>query len=92
MFLVLYVDDILLIGNEVGVMSSVKVWLSSQFDMKDLGEANFILEIKFWRDRKNKMLGLSQAGYIDKNLERFNMQNSKKILLPFRYGVLLCDN
>ena len=59
MFLVLYVDDILFIGNDVGVMSSVKVWLSSQFDMKDLGEANFILGIKFWRDRKNKMLGLS---------------------------------
>ena len=39
MFLVLYVDDILLIGNDVGVMSSVKVWLSSQFDMNDLGEA-----------------------------------------------------
>ena len=37
MFLVLYIDDILLIGNDVRVMSSVKVWLSSQFDMKDLG-------------------------------------------------------
>ena len=48
MFLVLYVDDILLIGNDVGVMSSVKIWLSSQFDMKDLGEANFILGIKLW--------------------------------------------
>ena len=48
MSLVLYVDDILLIGNDVGVMSSVKVWLSSQFDMKDLGEANFIVEIKLW--------------------------------------------
>ena len=77
-FLVLYVDDILLIGNEVGVMSSIKVWLSSQFDMKDLGKANFILGIKLWRDRKNKMLSLSQAGYINKVLERFNMQNSKK--------------
>ena len=49
MFLVLYVDDILLIENDVGVMLSVKVWLSSQFDMKDLGEANFILGIKLWR-------------------------------------------
>ena len=45
-FLVLYVDDILLIGNDVGVLSSVKVWLSSQFDMKDLGEASHILGIK----------------------------------------------
>ena len=47
MFLMLYVDDILLFGNDVGVMSSVKVWLSSQFDMKDLGEANFILGSSF---------------------------------------------
>ena len=91
MFLVLYVDDILLIGNDVGVMSSVKVWLSSQFDM-DLGEANFILGIKFWRDRKNKMLGLSRSGYIDKFLERFSMQNSKKGLLPFRHGVPLSND
>ena len=59
MFLVLYVDDILLIGNDVRVMSLVKVWLLSQFDMKDLGEANFILGIKLWQDCKDKMLGLS---------------------------------
>ena len=78
MFLVLYVDDILLIGNDVEIMSSVKIWLSSQFDMKDLDEANFILGIKLWRDHKNRMLGLSQARYIDKVLERFSMQNSKK--------------
>ena len=46
MFLVLYVDNIILIGNDVGVMSSIKIWLSNQFDMKDLGKANYILGIK----------------------------------------------
>ena len=46
MFLVLYVDDILLIVNDVGVMSSIKICLPSQFYMKDLDEANFILGIK----------------------------------------------
>ena len=34
-FLVLYVDDILLIGNDVDMMTSVKVWLSKTFSMKD---------------------------------------------------------
>ena len=92
MFLVLYVDDILLIGNNVGVMSLVKIWLSSQFDMKGLVEANFILEIQLWRNHKNKMFDLSQDGYIDKVLERFSMQNSKKGLLPFRHGVPLSDD
>ena len=51
-FLVLYVDDILLIGNNVAELSTVKVWLASIFDMKDLGEASYILGIKLIRDRK----------------------------------------
>ena len=66
--------------------------MSSQFDIKDFGEANYILGIKLWRDRKNRMLGLSQAGYIDKVLEQFSMQNSKNGLLPFRHGVPLSDD
>ena len=88
-FLVLYVDDILLIGNDVGELSAVKVWLSSQFEMKDLGEASYILGIKLMRDRKRRMLGLSQASYIDAILARFSMQDSKKGFLPFRHGISL---
>ncbi|WKA02463.1 hypothetical protein VitviT2T_020650 [Vitis vinifera] len=45
-FLVLYMDDILLIGNCIGMLTSVKDWLSQRFDMKDLGEAAHILGIK----------------------------------------------
>ena len=88
-FLVLYVDDILLIGNDIGVLSDVKSWLASQFQMKDLGEASYVLGIQIIRDRKNKLLALSQASYIDKILMRFSMQNSKKGNLPFRHGVHL---
>ena len=40
-------DDILLIGNDVGMLSVVRIWLSNQFDVKDLGKANYILGIKF---------------------------------------------
>ena len=75
-FLVLYVNDILLIGNDVAVLS--KVWLSNQFDMKDLGEASYILGIKIIRDHKNRMLDLSQATFINAILARFSMPDSKK--------------
>ena len=51
-FVVLYVDDILVIGNNVGMLSIVKVWLPNTFDMKDLGEASYILGVKLFRDRK----------------------------------------
>ena len=88
-FLVLYVDDILLIGNDVGKLSEVKIWLAKQFDMKDLGEAAYILGIQIFRDRKNRMLALSQASYVDKMMDRFAMKDSKKGMLPFRHGVYL---
>ena len=48
-FLVLYVDNILLIGNDIGAMSSIKIWLFSHFAMKDLGEASYIVGIKLFR-------------------------------------------
>ena len=50
-FLVLYVDDILLIGNDIPTLQSVKSWLGKCFSMKDLGEAAYILGIKIYRDR-----------------------------------------
>ena len=78
-FLVLYVDDIFLIGNNVETLSNVKKWLAEKFQMKDLGEASYVLGIQILRDRKNKLLALSQANYIDKVLERFSMENSRKV-------------
>ena len=67
-FLVLYVDDILIIGNDVGMLSTVKVWLANTFDIKNLGEASYILEIKHFRDQKRRIMGLSQAVYIKKTV------------------------
>ena len=67
-FLVLYVDDILLIGNEVKILSDVKTWLANQFQMKDLGEASYVIGIQILRDRKKRQLAMSQASYIDKIL------------------------
>ena len=58
-FLVLYVDDILLIGNAILALQGVKVWLLSQLSMKDLGEASYIIGMKIYRDRSKKLLGLS---------------------------------
>ncbi|KAL0561491.1 hypothetical protein IC582_001919 [Cucumis melo] len=88
-FLVFYVDDILLIGNDIGLLTDIKQWLATQFQMKDLGEAQFVLGIQIFRDRKNKMLALSQASYIDKIVVKYSMQKSKRGLLPFRHGVTL---
>ncbi|KAL0409768.1 UNVERIFIED_CONTAM: hypothetical protein Sradi_1911200 [Sesamum radiatum] len=60
-YLVLYVDDILLIGNDLKMLGDIKSWLSTQFPMKDMGEASYILGIKIYRDRSRRMLGLTQS-------------------------------
>jgi hypothetical protein len=45
-FLVLYVDDILLASSDVHLLLETKRFLSSHFDMKDLGEACYVLGIE----------------------------------------------
>jgi hypothetical protein len=77
-FLVLYVNDILLIRNDIQMMEAVKSSLRKCFSMKDLGETAYILDIKIYRDRSKRLIGLSQDAYIDKILNRFNIQDSKK--------------
>ncbi|KAL0453622.1 UNVERIFIED_CONTAM: hypothetical protein Slati_1340300 [Sesamum latifolium] len=88
-YLVLYVDDILLIGNDIKMLGDIKAWLSMQFFMKDMGEASYILGIKIYRDRSRRMLGLIPSSYIEKVLKRFKMENSKRGFLPMRRGVKL---
>ena len=89
MFLVIYVDDILLIGNDVPTLEIIKSWLGKSFSMKDLGEAVYILGIKIYRDRSRRLLRLSQSTYLDKVLKRFNMQDSKKGFIPMNHGLTL---
>ena len=48
MFLVLYVDDILLIGNDIPMLEAIKTALRKSFSMKDLGEAAYILGIRIY--------------------------------------------
>jgi hypothetical protein len=72
-FLILYVDDILLASSDVSLLLETKRFLSSNFDMKDLGEASFVLGIEIHRDRGKGLLGLSQKAYLEKVLKKFSM-------------------
>ncbi|RVW47612.1 Retrovirus-related Pol polyprotein from transposon TNT 1-94 [Vitis vinifera] len=60
--------------------------LSTHFDMKDHGEASYVLGIKILRDRANGVLKLSQRAYIEKILKRFNMHNCKSTKAPIVKG------
>ncbi|RVW38039.1 Retrovirus-related Pol polyprotein from transposon TNT 1-94 [Vitis vinifera] len=84
--LVLYVNDILLASSDVGLLHETKRFLSSKFDMKDLGDASFVLGIQIYRDRPRGILGLSQKAYIDKVLSRFGMSNCAPGDMPVAKG------
>ena len=58
-FLILsfYVDDILLSGNDIELIIATKRWLSSNFEIKDMGEANYVLGVKIIKDRSKILLG-----------------------------------
>ena len=79
----------LLIGNNVSILQSVKIWLSNNFSMKDLGEVTYISGIEIYRDRSKRLLGFSQSTYIDKMLKRFSMEQSKRGYVPMVSGITL---
>ena len=85
-FLVLYVDDILLATNDLGLLHQTKKYLSQNFEMKDMGEATYVIGIEIFRDRSQGLLGLSQKTYINKILERFNMEKCSAGVVPIQKG------
>ena len=85
-FLVLYVDDILLASNDLGLLHEVTRFLSQQFDMKDMSEASYVIGIKIERDISQQILGLSQETYINKVLGRFHMKDCLLGTVPFFKG------
>ena len=93
-FLILYVDDILLVSSDVGLLLETKKFLSSNFDMKDLGEVSFILGIEIHRDRRKRVLGLSQKAYLEKVLKKYSMHACKLSPAPIvkgdRFGKFQC--
>ena len=79
--LLLYVDDVLIVGQDVSVIGNLKDLFKS-FDMEDLGPARKILGMQILCDRKDKKLWLSQENYIERVLERFNMKHVKLVSTP----------
>jgi hypothetical protein len=80
------VDDILLASSDVTLLLETKRFLSSNFDMKDLGEASFVLGIEIHRDRRKGVLGLSQKTYLEKILKKFSMHACNPTPAPIVKG------
>ena len=80
-WLLLYVDDILIIGKDRLEINRIKKLLGTEFEMKDMGEAKRILGIDIRRERPTRIT-LSQRDYIQKVLVKFCMSESKPVTTP----------
>ena len=80
--LLLYMDDMLIVGSSIEEINNLKKQLSKQFAMKDLGAAKQILGMRIIRDKANGTLKLSQPEYLKKVLSRFIMNEAKPISTP----------
>ena len=88
--LCLYVDDILIFGTNIDAINGVKSFLSKSFDMKDLGEANVILNIKLIKNESG--ITLLQSHYVEKVLSQFGFMDSKPSPTPYDPSVTLRKN
>lgn len=70
-FILIYVNDILLIRPNTGCIKSLIHDLNTQFSLKNLGEINFFLGIEAFRN--NRGLHFCQAKYTTKLLEKTQM-------------------
>ena len=90
-YLTLYVDDLLLAGNNSEAMSMVKKKLQKRFEMTDMGPASLVLGMEIKRDCEQGTLTISQDAYSKSILERFGMADCKPTSTP-GYGPELSNN
>jgi hypothetical protein len=89
--LCLYVDDILIFGTSLDVIKGVKEFLSNNFKMKDLGEADIILNIKLLREG-NGGVTLLQSHYVENVLSHFEFSDCQLAPTSYDPSVLLKKN
>lgn len=73
-YLLLYVDDMLTAAVCNSEIEKLKCRLSTEFEMKNLGDAKKILGMEIRRDRMNEKVCLSQKAYLKKVLKKFGIK------------------
>jgi Reverse transcriptase (RNA-dependent DNA polymerase) len=76
------VDDLTMAGNSKGSIRRFKDELRTVLKIKDLGDLSWLLGIEVKRDRKLRTVSLSQRAYIEKIIERFNLQDAHPLSTP----------
>lgn len=87
-YILVYVDDILITGNDDSEINSVIKFLDRTFSVKDMGTANYFLDIQV-QQKSNAEMFLSQKKYILEILTRANMDKAKSLPTPMTSNLQL---
>ena len=79
-WVLVYVDDVLVIGSCIKAVKAAKLMLSQEFEMKDLGVAKSFLGVEFLYNSEG--VALRQKYYIEQVLEKFAMSQCKPVKTP----------
>jgi len=88
-YILVYVDDLIVAGKSLDGVQAVKNLVSATFDVRDMGEVKDFIGMKVMRDREAKMLTLSSPGHVIALLEAFGMSNSTLNKTPMVSGAKL---
>jgi len=69
----------LIASKSRSAIEKLKKDLSSEFEMKDLGEAKKVLGMEIERDRRSGKVSLTQKGYLQKVLQRFYINSDRNL-------------
>ena len=87
-YLLLYVDDGLVICKSQDTIDCVLSYLKSNFQITT-DEANELVGMKIKRDRLNRMIKISQSHYIDKIISKFCVNETYAVSVPAGTGLYL---
>lgn len=86
-YILLYVDDLIIMCRDIKVIETIKRLLSNEFEMTDIGRANTFLGIHIERDENTGTIKIGQAEYFRRMLRKFNMMDCKPIATPIENGL-----
>lgn len=91
-FVVLYVDDLIIASSDGILLSTTKQALSERFEMTDLGELKFFLGMEINQDSTKGQVTMRQTKFLKSILLKFGMQDCKPVKTPQDPGSKLTKN
>lgn len=86
-YVLLYVDDLLIVSSDIDCIDAVKRKLSREFEMTDVGNVDTFLGIHIERDKAKCNITMSQTNYFEKVLQKFSMDVCKSVFTPIESGI-----